>query len=115
MVNIESLVISHLNTVFGAGFAFGDVPADRPTRFATVERTGGPYSEHRDLPLLVVQCWESTRHAASELALTVRDAVNGLSAHPNVGRVRVTALYNFPDGQSGHPRYQMTVEMVTKG
>lgn len=114
-VNVETLVIGELNRVKGIGFASADVPASRPKVFATVERVGGQRDLHRDHPRLAVQCWSETRHKASELASEVAEIIKGMAVHPNVGRVAISSIYNFPDPSSGSARYQMTVDMVTHG
>ncbi|WP_040595119.1 hypothetical protein [Timonella senegalensis] len=114
-VNAEPLVIAELNRVKGVGFASADVPATRPKAFVTVERVGGPRELHLDHPRLAVQCWSDTRHKASELASEVAEIIREMVVHPNVGRVAISSIYNFPDPSSGSARYQMTVEIVTHG
>lgn len=116
MVNIESLLVSHLNGPAGvAGVdAFMDVPETRPAKFVTVERTGGGIDTFRDLPAVAVQVWAESRYAASELAPDVVAAVELVKLHPKVARVNISSIYNFPDPDSRQARYQFTVELVTK-
>lgn len=114
MVNIESLLVEHLN---GSGLdceAFMDVPHPRPETFVTVERTGGGHDAFRDMPQVVVQSWARSRWEASELANDVADALWQARFHPRIARVTVGSINNFPDPDSGHARYQIFVSMVTK-
>lgn len=113
MVNIEALIISWLNGQALGAVAFADIPADRPQRFITVERTGGGRDRFIDRPQTVVQVWADSRAEASELANTVAAALQGMIALPEVGRVTVESVVNFPD-VSGHPRYQIFITAVTK-
>ena len=53
---------------------------------------------------------------SEELALTLRDALlYQLAADvPQVRGVRVGSVYNFPDLESGNPRYQLTADLTTE-
>lgn len=114
MVNVEALIVGHLNSALGSGTAFADIPEERPERFITVERVGGPETLHLGRPVLAIQCWESTRHKASEFSVQVADLIKGMAGLPQVGRAAISSVYNFPDPDSRQARYQMTVEMVVK-
>lgn len=112
-MNAEALLVAHLNAVDDRpAEAFMDVPANRPSRFITIERTGGPRGLVREFPVFAIQCWAETRWEASELARQTTRNLEGLRAHPNVGRVEVTSTYNFPSPE-GAPRYQIVAEVVT--
>lgn len=113
-MNVEAALVAHLNGIDDRpAEAFLEVPSPRPERFVTVERTGGGRRDVRDLPSLAVQCWAKSRYEASELARAVAGCIEAFRAHPRIGRVEVSSVYNFPDLESGSPRYQMTVEIVT--
>lgn len=113
MINFEALVIGYLNGQALGVDAFADIPADRPERFITVERTGGGRDRFVDRPQAVVQVWADSRAGASELADTVAASLQGMTTLPEVGRVTVESVVNFPD-VSGHPRYQIFITAVTK-
>lgn len=112
-MNGEALIVAYLNGLAGRpAEAFMDVPKNRPARFITVERTGGPREHVRELPMLAVQCWAESRWQASELARATAANLEGIVAHPSVGRVVVSSTYNFPS-PDGEPRYQLVVDLVT--
>lgn len=118
MANIEVQIVDWLNASdelrdFGAAATL-EIPSVRPKRFLTVERTGGPLETFRDLPMLVIHAWAEYRDLAGDLAKIAADAVRDSVALPNVARVRVTGMHNFPDPDSKQPRYQIVVELVTK-
>ncbi|MGE8691837.1 hypothetical protein [Bifidobacterium bifidum] len=88
-----------------------DVPAARPERFVTVERVGGAETPFLDKPLMAVQCWAATRMQASNLAQTVKHALERAWLLPQVAAVRIESTVNHPLGEST-PRYQITVELT---
>lgn len=117
MTNAEVLTIGFLNgseALQNIGLsAFPEIPEDRPVKFVTVERVGGDPGVIIDTPMLAVQVWGADRLDASQNAEIVSDELRGMAFLPEVGRVEVNSLYNFPDPDSGQARYQMTVLLVT--
>ena len=111
-MNGEAWLISHLSSKLGIP-AFAEVPADRPSRFVTVERVGGPWDPFRDRPMMAVQCWAESRYGASELARSAAAACADFEAEPGISRVSVGDAYDFPDPDSKQARYQLTVELTT--
>lgn len=91
-----------------------DVPRTRPVEFMTVERVGGPEGRVLGSPLLAVQVWAAARWRAAELADSVAALIRSMELLPWVGRVLISSVTNFPDPDSGSPRYQITVELVTQ-
>lgn len=114
-VNVEALLVGALNASGGLPAAYAEVPSERPEAFITVERVGGGYADVRDLPMVAVQCWEQSRFEASELAASVASELRSLAhVHPQVGRVNIESIINFPDPDSKQARYQVTATLVTK-
>lgn len=119
MGNVETLLVDEwLNNspelVTNELVAFIDVPEQRPKRFVTVERTGGPESPITGTPMLSVQVWAEKRYLAGDLAQVVASVLRAAVALPWVARVRIQSVSNFPDPDSKYARYQITVELVTK-
>lgn len=113
-INPEVLVIQHLNDSELGVSAYADVPADRPKRFITVERTGGSRDEHFDRPTLAIQVWAGSRAVASGLAYDTQRTLWDLIDHPAVGHIHYGTLYHWPDPDSRHERYQFTVDLLVK-
>lgn len=112
-MNIESELVQWWNAQAGVP-AFMGVPADRPEKFVTFERTGGTNERFRDSPIIAVQFWDSSRYEASESARAGVELLREfVFEHPSVARVRVAGPYNFPDPNAGHPRYQVVATFVT--
>lgn len=110
---IEADVIGFLKTNLTVPVS-ANVPKDRPSRFVTVERTGGPLDTFRDLPQFAVQTWGTSTADASSLADEVRVLLPHLIELTDVARVQVSSTYNFPDPESGQARYQTLVGLTVK-
>lgn len=118
MSNIEVLLVDWFNASTPLRQeeleAFLDVPSERPARFITVERTGGPEGQITGAPTLAIQIWAKHRFEAADLARAVAGAAQAAVILPGIARVAIPSIYNFPDPDSRHARYQLTVEIVTK-
>lgn len=115
LINSELLLVQWMNLQpeLSKLPTFTDVPAKRPSRFVTIERTGGVMGRDLDHPTIAVQVWGTSRVEASKDAYLVAEHLkHGLVLHPQIGRVTVTGPYNFPDMTAGHPRYQIVLDLV---
>jgi len=112
-MDIEAIIITHLSDNGHAAFA--DVPEMRPDTFVTVELVGGANDGAAiERPSVVVQCWAPTRYEASQLAHTVDACVRSLpEVDDRIIKCTRNGLYNYPDLESGHPRYQILFNLVT--
>lgn len=108
----EATLIRFLNE-YGSLPAYGDVPATRPSRFITLERTGGQRTRVVDEGTFAVQVWAASR---AEAMLSADETASLLIQAPTlvdaVASLDVLSVYNFPDPDSGAPRYQLTVTAV---
>lgn len=112
--NVVAALIAYLDERCGVPCS-ARVPADRPTEFITVERTGGGASLGKDEPNLAIQCWAASELDAYTLALAAREAVIACREHVDqVCSARVGTIYAFPDPDSGHRRYQVDAYLVTR-
>lgn len=109
----EALLITALEGAIKDVPIHGDVPTDRPPKFITVERLGGPRDLIQDRGTYALQCWAPTRAKAAALSEQVADAVLHLPATtPALAATDVVSALNFPDPDSGQARYQVTVNAV---
>lgn len=92
------------------------VPATRPTRFVTLQRTGGAMEIGLDHPVIAVDAWGESPFEASELALQARDLIiHQAVGIPNVRHVEVgSGPYLSPDADSGQPAYRITFNLTTQ-
>lgn len=116
-MDIEEVVIDHLNHAGVGATAYPDVPRKRPASFVVVERTGGPRGEGgTSEPMLDLQCWAATRRAAAALALRVENAMGEMPASvESVTGADITSTFRDRDLESGTPRYHVVCTVFCNG
>lgn len=93
--------------------AFVQIPATRPEKFVTIERTGGRIDAFSDAPTFAVQAWAPTKAEAAALAKQAAAAIdNWPVSDPAVADATVESLYDFADPDSRSQRFQLTVHAV---
>ena len=113
-MDAERTLVDYLNDAGIDAKAYYDVPADRPSSFVVVERTGGPRSDIViERPMLDVQCWVGSRRDAALLADAVADALRAMpDAVADCFHVTITSTYRDTDLESGTPRYHVVCEIT---
>ena len=113
-MDAERTLVDYLNGAGIGAAAYYDVPADRPSSFVVVERTGGPRSDIVvERPMLDVQCWAESRRDAALLADAVADALRAMpDAVADCFHVSITSTYRDTDLESGTPRYHVVCEIT---
>lgn len=111
MINVESAVISWLNSLTGTDYPVsGDMPTDRPTKFITVDRTGGPReSMVLDKAEILIEVYnKNSRLDASTKANEIADRIIGLEAYEdNITHAAVNSVVNLDDLLGQYHRYQI--------
>lgn len=93
--------------------AFVQVPASRPEKFVTIERTGGKIDAFSDAPTFAVQAWAPTKAEAAALAAQAAIAIDGWpKTAPEVADATVESLYDFADPDSRSQRFQLTAHVI---
>lgn len=90
------------------------VPPNRPTRFITVERTGGSEGRYASTPLVTVQVWAENRAEAAYTADIVSTRMIDLPlGRPDIADTSVESVVNLPfPGPPPHARYQVLVQIT---
>ena len=114
MANVYSIEEAMLDWLVDMGYAaYTRVPKDRPSRFVTVERTGGGVSDMVDHPLMAVQTWAQSAADAEEDAAAIRMVALVGELPEGVHSMRVNAgPYKFYDEDSMQPRYQVVFDVA---
>lgn len=114
MANVYSIEEAMLDWLVDMGYeAYTRVPKDRPSRFVTVERTGGGVADMVDHPLMAVQTWAQTAAEAEEDAAAIRMVALVGELPVGVHTMRVNAgPYKFYDEESMQPRYQVVFDVA---
>lgn len=112
-VAAEVRVIGWLNGTGSIGApTSGDVPADRPDEFLTVERVGGARGDVVETPIIAVQAWSTSRVNAEALAGQAADSLEAMVALSDVADVEVQSIINDPDPDSQQARFQVTAQLT---
>ena len=108
--NVEAAIVAHLTA---NGFAcYADVPANPPSTYCTVDRTGGTHTEYVDNATVSIDCIAQTRYQASELAIEVDAVMPSLVSQPRISRVDKESMQNLShiiEGMEGLYRLVYTV------
>lgn len=110
MDNIEAIVIAWLQTVAGDYVVSGNIPAERPEKFITVDRTGGPREAMvLDRAEILIEVYnKDDRLDASNKAYEIGDKLNELLAYnENITRAVVNSTVNLTDLIGQFERYQV--------
>lgn len=109
MTSSTALLIAYLKRKFPGVQVSNRVPESRPSKFVTVERTGGQRTHLWDSPMFAVQAWAGTEAEASALADEVAVAILDWQRESIVAYSDVRSVYAFPDPDARVPRFQLTV------
>ena len=107
-MHIVKATIAHLSGVLDARVS-ASVPASRPDKFVTVERTGGYVSLTSDQATLTLQAWARDRQTCETLAESVVSAMLDMPSEiEGVMRVDIDKRF-YPETVDGYwPRYVFT-------
>jgi hypothetical protein len=114
--NIESILIAWLSANLPSGWSVSsDIPENKPDKFVTVERTGGPVDSVRiEEPEVIISYYSNG--SASEVSKVSLDMDIKLRAeiiqHDNVSRVRRMSLVRLDDLTIKFKRYQAYYSFV---
>src|SRR5690349_658570 len=113
MDNIETIVIAWLKTVAGDYEVHGDIPKDRPDKFITMDRTGGPReSMVLDRAEILIEVYDrNSRLDCSQKANEIGDRVIELLAYDDITRAKVNSTVNLGDPIGSFQRYQVYVDV----
>lgn len=112
MINVEASFIDWLSN---KGYqSYADVPHQRPNEFVCIEKTGCSINDTVVKSTISCQCWATSRLRASEMAMTIADSVNNFSNYLGIFSAKISNMYNYPDVESGSPRYQLIIDVVHK-
>jgi hypothetical protein len=112
MTSSTAALIAYLARKFPGTSVSNRVQETRPTRFITVERTGGQRTHLWDYPMFAVQAWAATEAQASALADEVAAAILDWQREAIVAYSDVRSVYAFPDPDARVPRFQLTVSAI---
>lgn len=110
-MTIEGFIIDRLSDQLSVSVS-GSVPHPMPGQFVTVEKTGSSETDRIRGATVAVQSWSTSRAAAAALNETVKAAMAGLLALPEISRCALVSDYNYTDRTTNTYRYQAVFDVV---
>lgn len=112
---IEKIILDYLNTLPEAPApALMEIPEDgvTPPCWIIQKTAGGTLEGHVGTATLAIQSYGATRYEAAALNETLKAAMAGAAALPDVGGVRLNSDYDYTDTTKKLYRYQAVFEIV---
>lgn len=111
---IEKTVIDYLTREVCP--AYGEVPADPPDEYITVEKTGSGRIDGSagliDAATLAIQSYAPTLAAAAALNERVKKAMDAIPATTGITRADLNGDYPYSDTANRRRRYQAVYDLV---
>lgn len=105
---IETTIISYLNSNLEPT-SYMEQPAEKPSRYYVLERTGGGEENHICEGVYAVQSYAPTLYEASRMIDAVISVLQSMVELPEISRVELTSFYNYTDPTTQQYRYQANI------
>lgn len=89
-----------------------EVPADPPSSFVLLEKTGSSREECIDRAMLAIQSYAPSMYGAARLNERVKAAMDSAAELDAVSASRLNSDYNFTDTTTKRYRYQAVYDLV---
>jgi len=109
---IEVVLLNYLSTVLAPIPVYTEIPAERPEKFVTLEKTGGSRMNLLETATIAFQCWAGSLYEAADLCRTVKSVMDASIALDDISRAEYVSDYNYTDSARKEYRYQ-TVYQIT--
>lgn len=109
---IDAVLIQYLSDALRPVRVSAQVPAKKPKRFVTVERTGMSLANHVYTTTFAIQSNAATLLDAAALDEEARQAMLAATQLDGITAVRLNSSYNFTDPESEQMRYQSVYDVT---
>lgn len=89
-----------------------EIPANKPSEFVLIEKTGSSLENHLYDSMLAVQSYSTSLYNAAMLNDTVKEAMLDAITLDDISAVRLNSDYNFTDGDTKQYRYQAVFDIT---
>lgn len=108
---IEVIIKNYLDTLLNVP-VYAQRPAEVPTKYVTIERTGGGMTNHIRSAMVAVQSYAPTMFEAAELHEEVIGLMLEITSLDDIGGIKLNSEYSFTDEETKQPRYQAVFDIV---
>lgn len=113
---IEKIILDYLNrciTENALGIkAYMERPAENPSSYVLIEKTGGGEENHIKNSTLAIQSIGTSLYEAAALNESIKDFMRAAISLDSITRVEVNSDYNFTDGNTKTYRYQAVFDIT---
>lgn len=102
---IEKILIDYLTPLFPDASVLMEVPKDRPSKFITIERTGGSEEEHVYHSTIVIDSYDTTLAKTIELNDRVIKAMKNAIQLDEITSCQLNSNYNDTNKETKEYRY----------
>lgn len=89
-----------------------DVPAEPPSSYVTVERTGGGEEEHIRSAMVALQSYGSSKLEAATLHENVMAAMKQFNERDDISACDLNSEYDYTDTTTHRYRYQAVFDII---
>ena len=108
---VEQIIYNYLTDTLTVP-VYTTQPDDAPPRYVLFEKTGGGLENRVNAATVAVQSYGPSLYDAAVLNETVKQAMDGLVALPEIGRCSLDTDYNFTDTERKRYRYQAVYDIM---
>lgn len=113
---IEKIILDYLNqciTQSALGItAYMERPANRPSSYVLIEKTGGGEDNHIKHSTLAIQSIGATLYDAASLNESIKGFMRDAISLNEVAKVEINSDYNFTDSSIKEYRYQAVFDIT---
>ena len=113
---IEKIILDYLNrciTESALGIkAYMERPANKPSSYVLIEKTGGGEDNHIKHSTLAIQSIGKTLYDAASLNESIKDFMRGAISLNEVAKVEINSDYNYTDTSTKEYRYQAVFDLT---
>ena len=91
---------------------FIDVPAEPPSSYVTVERTGGGEEEHIRSAMIALQSYGSSKFEAATLHENVMSLMKAFADRDDISASDLNSEYDYTDTVTHRYRYQAVFDII---
>lgn len=108
---IEAILRDYMEEELDGVPVYLQIPADKPTRYVVLEKTGSSLRNHLYDTMIAVQSYAESMYAAAELSETVVETMLNSVALDEIAGVLLNSEYNYTEPGTAQYRYQAVFDL----
>lgn len=108
---VEKTILDYLNSKLDVN-VYMEEPEAPESSYVIIQKTGSSRINMIDTAVFAIQCYGKDMLEAATLNQTVKEALDGIEAYPEIVSCRLQTDYNFTDPTTMRYRYQALYNVV---